>query len=140
MKRKGFSLIEIMIVIIILGLLAGLVLPRLMGQKDKAARKIVCVQMKSLKDALQNFNLDNGVYPTTEEGLNALIKNPDPEKYKGYPKGGYLDGKIPVDPWKNPYIYLNEDGEIDFVSLGADGKEGGEDEKADIRYSKDCQR
>ena len=140
MKRKGFSLIEIMIVIIILGLLAGLVLPKLMGQADKAKKKIVCIQMHSLKDSLKNFKLDNGVYPTTEEGLNALLKNPDPEKYKGYSKGGYLDGKAPLDPWKNPYVYINEDGQIDFISLGADGQEGGDGEKADIVFSKDCQR
>jgi len=138
--RRAFSLIEIMIVIIILGLLAGLVVPKLMGQADKAKKKIVCIQMHSLKDALKNFKLDNGVYPSTEEGLKALLKNPDPQKYKGYAKDGYLDGKLPVDPWKNPYIYINEDGNIDFVSLGADGEEGGSGENADIRFSKDCQR
>ncbi len=140
MQRRGFSLIEIMIVIIILGLLAGLVLPKLMGQADKAKKKIVCIQMHSLKDSLKNFKLDNGVYPSTEEGLNALLQNPDSEKYKNYAEGGYLDGKAPVDPWKNPYIYINEDGNIDFVSLGADGKEGGSGEAKDIRFSKDCQR
>ena len=139
-KRKGFSLIEIMIVIIILGLLAGLVLPKLLGQADKAKKKIVCIQMHSLKDALKNFKLDNGMYPTTEEGLNALLKNPDPEKYKGYSSGGYLDGKAPLDPWKNPYVFINEDGNLDFISLGADGQEGGSGEKADIVFSKDCQR
>jgi len=140
MKKRGFSLIEIMIVIIILGLLAGLVLPKLMGQADKAKKKIVCIQMHSLKDSLKNFKLDNGMYPTTEEGLNALVSNPNPEKYKGYSKGGYLDGKAPLDPWKNPYVYINEDGQIDFISLGADGQEGGDGEKADIQFSKDCQR
>ena len=140
MKRRGFSLIEIMIVIIILGLLAGLVLPKLMGQADKAKKKIVCIQMHSLKDSLKNFKLDNGVYPTTEEGLNALLQNPDSQKYKSYTEGGYLDGKAPLDPWKNPYIYINEDGKIDLISLGADGKEGGSGEAKDIRFSKDCQR
>ena len=140
-NRKGFSLIEIMIVIIILGLLAGLVLPKLLGQADKAKKKIVCIQMHSLKDSLNNFKLDNGMYPTTEEGLNALISNPNPEKYKGYSNGGYIDGKTPVDPWKNPYIYvLGEDGNPDFISLGADGQEGGSGEAADIRFSKNCQR
>jgi general secretion pathway protein G len=135
--KKGFSLIEIMIVIIILGLLAGLVLPKLMGQADKAKKKIVCVQMNALKDALKSFKLDNGTFPTTEEGLEALISNPDDNRYKSYQNGGYIDGKPPLDPWKNPYIYLNDSGIIDFISLGTDGQEGGEE---DIRYSTSCQR
>ncbi len=133
--RKGFSLIEIMIVIIIIGLLAGLVLPNLLGQGEQAKKKIVCIQMHSIKDALKSFKMQNGVYPTTEEGLKALVSNPDPEKYKSYPDGGFLDGKEPVDPWKNPYIYTNSDGEIDIISLGADGKEGGSKEAADISLS-----
>jgi general secretion pathway protein G len=130
--RKGFSLIEIMIVIIIIGLLAGLVLPNLLGQGEQAKKKIVCIQMHSIKDSLKNFKLQNGMYPTTEEGINALVSNPDSEKYKSYPEGGFLDGKAPKDPWKNPYIYTNDDGAIDIISLGADGKEGGSSEAADI--------
>ena len=133
--RKGFSLIEIMIVIIILGLLAGLVLPNLLGQGEQAKRKIVCIQMQSIKDALKNFKLQNGMYPTTEEGIKALLTNPDEEKYKSYPAGGFLDEKEPHDPWKNPYIYTNDDGTIDIISLGADGKEGGSGEAADIAMS-----
>ncbi len=133
--KKGFSLIEIMIVIIILGLLAGLVLPNLLGQGEQAKRKIVCIQMQSIKDALKNFKLQNGVYPTTEEGIKALISNPDEEKYKSYPNGGFLDEKEPKDPWKNPYIYTNDESTIDILSLGADGKEGGSGEAADIAMS-----
>jgi len=133
--KKGFSLIEIMIVIIILGLLAGLVLPNLLGQSEKAKKGIVCIQMQSIKDALKNFKLQNGIYPSTEEGMKALVSNPDSEKYKSYPDGGFLDGNIPIDPWKNPYIYVNNDGEIDMISLGADGKEGGSKESADISLS-----
>jgi general secretion pathway protein G len=133
--RKGFSLIEIMIVIIILGLLAGLVLPKLMNQAEGAKRGIVCIQMKSLNDTLKNFKLQNSAYPSTEEGIKALVTNPDPEKYKSYPDEGYLDGNIPIDPWKNPYIYINDGGSIDMISLGADGKEGGAKDAADIRYS-----
>ena len=140
MKRRGFSLIEILIVIIILGLLYKLVLPRLMGQSDKAKKGIVCIQMHALEDSLKNFKLDNGVYPSTEEGLEALIHNPDSEKYKNYSEGGYISGKTPVDPWKNRYIYINEDEKIDFISLGADGKEGGSGASKDIRFSVDCQR
>jgi len=133
--RKGFSLIEIMIVIIILGLLAGLVLPNLLGQSEQAKRKIVCIQMQSIHDALKNFKLQNGIYPTTEEGIDALVANPDEEKYKSYPDGGFLDGKQPQDPWKNPYIYTNDESVIDILSLGADGKEGGSAEAADISMS-----
>ncbi len=133
--KKGFSLIEIMIVIIILGLLAGLVLPNLLGQSEEARKKIVCIQMQSINDAFKNFKLSNGLLPTTEEGMKALVSNPDPEKYKSYPDGGYLDGNVPVDPWKNSYIYINNDGAIEMISLGADGKEGGEKESADIKFS-----
>jgi general secretion pathway protein G len=132
--KRGFSLIEIMIVIIILGLLAGLVLPNLLGQSEQAKRKLVCIQMQSIKDALKSFKLQNGTYPTTEEGIKALVENPDSEKYKSFPDGGFLD-KIPNDPWKNPYIYTNDEGEIEIVSLGADGKEGGSKENADITLS-----
>jgi general secretion pathway protein G len=133
--KKGFSLIEIMIVIIILGLLAGLVLPNLLGQSEEAKKKIVCIQMQSINDALKNFKLQNGMYPSTEEGIKALVSNPDPEKYKSYPDGGFLDGSVPKDPWKNPYIFLNEEGTIEMISLGADGKEGGSKEASDIRFS-----
>ena len=137
--RKGFTLIEIMIVIIILGLLASLVVPNIIGQGEKAKQKIVCVQMKSLKDALDSFKIEQGVYPTTEEGLNALIKNPDPQKYKSYPKNGYLGSKkLPNDPWGNEYIYINNGGAIDIISLGADKKEGGDGENRDIKFSQ-CQ-
>ncbi len=135
--KKGFSLIEIMIVIIILGLLAGLVLPNLLGQGEEAKKKIVCIQMQSINDALKNFKLQNSMYPSTEEGLKALVSNPDPEKYKSYPEGGFLDGKEPLDPWKNPYIYIKDEdsGSIDIISMGADGKEGGKKESKDIAFS-----
>ncbi len=133
--RKGFSLIEIMIVIIILGLLASLVLPNLIGQSDEAKKKLVCIQMKSIAESLKTFKLYNGTYPTTEEGLEALIKNPDPEKYPEYPSQGFLDeGKLPKDPWGGKYIYTYENGDFNLISLGADGKEGGEAENKDITY------
>jgi general secretion pathway protein G len=134
--KKAFSLIEVMIVIVILGLIASLVVPNLIGQGEKAKEKLVCVQMKSLKDALDSFKVDEGRYPTTQEGLKALIQNPDPQKYKNYPQNGYLNSKkLPKDPWGNDYIYINNDGTIDIISLGADGKEGGSGENKDIRYS-----
>ncbi len=134
--RKAFTLLELMIVIIILGLLASLVLPNLLGQASKAKKGVVCIQMKQLATSLKNFKFALGAYPTTEEGLRALVKNPDPDSYVNYPKEGFLDdGRIPKDPWKHDYIYLNEEGDIELISLGADGKEGGEGERADIRYS-----
>ena len=134
--RRGFTLLEIMIVVVILGLLAALVVPNLIGQGEQAKEKLVCVQMKSLKDALDSFKIQEGRYPTTQEGLIALIKNPDTGKYKSYPRGGFLGSdKLPKDPWGNNYIYVNEGGKIDIISLGADGKEGGSGENKDIRLS-----
>ncbi len=137
--KRGFTLLELMIVIIILGLIAGLVLPNVLGQSERAKEKLVCVQMKNLKNALDNFKLEEGSYPTTQEGLRALIQNPNPQKYKNYPQNGFLSSnKLPKDPWGHPYIYVNNNGKIDIISLGADGKEGGEGENKDIRLS-ECQ-
>ena len=137
--KKAFTLIEIMIVIVILGLLATLVVPNIIGQGEQAKQKLVCVQMKSLKDALDNFKIQEGNYPTTEEGLKALIKNPNPQKYKNYPKNSFLGSKkLPKDPWGGDYIYINNNGDIDIISLGADRKEGGSGENKDIRFS-ECQ-
>lgn len=134
--KRGFTLIEIMIVIIILGLLASLVVPNLIGQSEKAKQKLVCIQMKTIKDSLKNFKLEEGRYPSTQEGLMALIKNPNSQKYKSYPKDGFLDSKnLPKDSWGNNFIYVNNGGNIDIISLGADGKEGGENENKDIKLS-----
>jgi len=134
--KRGFTLIEIMIVIIILGLLASMVVPNLIGQGEAAKQKLVCVQMKSIKDSLKSFKLEEGRYPTTQEGLKALIKNPDPQKYKNYPSNGFLDSKsVPKDSWGNEFIYVNNNGDIDIISLGADGKEGGDGENKDIKLS-----
>ncbi len=137
--RKGFSLLELMIVIIILGLLASLVLPNIIGQGERAKEKLVCIQMKNLKNALDSFKLEEGTYPSTEEGLKALIQNPNPQKYKNYPEKGFLNSKkLPKDPWGHNYIYVNNGGDIEIISLGADGKEGGSGENRDIRLS-ECQ-
>ncbi len=134
--KKGFSLIELMIVIIILGLLASLVMPNLIGQSEQAKRKLTCVQMHSLSDALKSFKIANGSYPTTAQGLNALVKNPDAQAYTSYPSGGFIDGgKVPLDPWKTPYIYVKTSNLFDIISLGADKKEGGEKENKDIKFS-----
>ena len=135
--RKGFTLIELMIVIVILGLLAAMVVPNLTGKGAEAKQKLTCVQMKSIYNgALDMFKVDNGSYPTTEEGLGALVKNPDPSKYTNYAKSGYFkDDKLPKDSWGGDFIYTNDDGKIDIISLGADKKEGGSGEASDIRLS-----
>ncbi len=139
-SKKGFSLIEIMIVIIILGLLASVVLPNLMGTAGEAKQKLVCIQMKNVSEALKMFKLDNGLYPETEEGLNTLVTNPDEEKYPNYAGKGYFEeGNMPKDPWKRKFIYVKSENGYDLISLGADAKEGGVDEARDIRYS-ECQK
>jgi len=137
MQRKAFSLIELMIVIVILGLLAAMVMPSLTGKGEEAKRNLVCVQMKSIYNgALDMFKINNSVYPSTEEGLEALISNPDEELYTNYSTSGYFkDSKMPKDSWGNKFIYINEEGSVELISLGADKKEGGKDEGSDIKMS-----
>ncbi len=137
-NQKGFTLIEIMVVVIILGLLAGLVLPRILGQEEKAKVEAAKVQIRSLENALSLFKLDNGFYPTTDQGLDALIKKPEsgrvPLKWRD---GGYLQpARIPKDPWGKDFVYLspgNEGREYEIVSYGADNEPGGEGNNADIQ-------
>ena len=135
--RNGFSLIELMIVIVILGLLAAMVMPSLTGKGEEAKRNLVCVQMKSIyNSSLDMFKIDNGLYPSTSEGLEALVSNPDTELYTNYSASGYFkDGKIPKDSWGNAFIYINDENKIELISLGADKKEGGKDEASDIKMS-----
>ena len=136
-NQKGFTLIEIMVVVIILGLLAGLVLPRIMGSEEEAKIKTTGVQIRSLENALDSFKLDNGFYPTTDQGLEALIKKPEtgriPLKWKD---GGYLKpARIPKDPWGGAYHYFSpgsEGREYEIISYGPDGEPGGEGKNADI--------
>ncbi len=136
-RQKGFTLIEIMVVVIILGLLAGLVLPRIMGSEEEAKIKTTRVQIRSLENALDSFKLDNGFYPTTDQGLEALIKKPEtgriPNKWK---EGGYLKpARIPKDPWGGDYHYFSpgsEGREYEIISYGPDGEPGGEGKNADI--------
>lgn len=137
--KKAFSLIELMIVIIILGLLASMVMPNLIGKADDAKKKLVCIQMNSVNEALKMFKLDNGVYPSIEEGLEALQTNPDPQRYVNYASGSYIEGtKAPKDSWGSSFVYINKEGVIELISFGADRKEGGKGEGADIRFS-ECQ-
>jgi general secretion pathway protein G len=124
--KKAFSLIELMIVIVILGLLAAMVMPALTGKGEAAKRDLVCVQMKSIYDgALDMYKIKNSVYPSTEEGLKILTKD---DTY-------FKDGKMPKDSWGQEFIYINDDGAVDLISFGPDKKEGGNKEGKDIKMS-----
>lgn len=131
---RGFTLIEIMVVVVIMGILAALVVPKLMGRTDDARIIAARQDIANIMQALKLYKLDNQRYPTTEQGLQALITKPTtgPEP-KGWKAGGYLD-KLPKDPWGGAYQYLNPGlhGEIDVFSLGADGQPGGAGADADI--------
>ncbi|MEJ2363817.1 MAG: type II secretion system major pseudopilin GspG [Deltaproteobacteria bacterium] len=133
-SRSGFTLIEIMVVIIILGILVGLIVPRLMEKPEKARVVKAQMQIESISGALKEYKLESGDYPTTEQGLEALVEKPSIGKIpKKYPEKGYLP-KIPKDPWGNDYVYISpgEHGDFDLISYGADGEEGGEGKNADV--------
>ena len=133
-KNQGFTLIEIIVVVVIIGILATLVAPQFLGRTDDA--RIVKAQndIQALESALDLYKLDNYTYPTTDQGLEALVEKPsiDPAP-ANWKQGGYVK-KLSKDPWQRDYLYLNpgEHGEIDIYSLGADGIEGGEGPNADI--------
>ncbi len=131
-RSRGFTLIELLVVLAILTLLAGLVGPRVLGQLGGAKSKTAGVQIADLDKSLELFKLDVGRYPTTEEGLDALVKRPG--SVNGW-SGPYLKGGVPSDPWGRPYKYASpgSNGGIEILSLGADGASGGEGEDADIR-------
>ncbi|RCS56817.1 type II secretion system major pseudopilin GspG [Parvibium lacunae] len=133
-QSRGFTLIEVLVVIVILGILAALVVPKVLSRPDEARIVAAKQDISAILQALKIYRLDNQRYPTTEQGLAALVSKPtagpQPLNWKA---GGYLD-KVPKDPWGNPYLYLNPGvkGEIDIVSYGADGQPGGEGIDADI--------
>lgn len=129
-KSRGFTLIELLVVLAILTLLAGLVGPRVLGQLGGAKAKTAAVQIADLDKSLELFKLDVGRYPTTQEGLQALVTKPG--AVNGW-NGPYLKGGVPSDPWGNPYRYANNGGAIEIISLGADGAAGGDGENADVR-------
>ena len=133
---KGFTLIELMVVIVILGILAGLIVPRIMSRPGEAKQMKAKIQIESLETALKLYKLDNGAYPTTEQGLLALVEPPETGNVpKNWKSGGYLEkGKVPKDPWGNDFIYLSPgvNGEYDITSYGADGVPEGEGEDKDI--------
>jgi general secretion pathway protein G len=132
--QRGFTLIEIMVVVVILGILAAIAVPRIMDRPDTARLAKAKQDVRVVESALKLYRLDNFQYPTTEQGVQALVTKPSiqPEP-KNWKPGGYLD-RIPEDPWGNPYRYRNpgEHGEIDVYSLGRDNRPGGEGVDADI--------
>lgn len=137
MKRStqnGFTLLEVMVVIVILGIMASFVVPNLLGNKEKADQQKVVSDISALENALDMYKLDNSVYPTTDQGLEALVTKPSgtPEP-RNYREGGYIR-RLPQDPWGFDYQYLSpgEKGTLDIFSLGSDGQEGGEGSAADI--------
>ena len=132
----GFTLIEVMVVVVILGLLAAIIVPKVMSRPDEARVVAAKADIAAITQALKLYRLDNTMYPTTEQGLQALVvrptTQPSPSNWK---QGGYLD-RVPKDPWGREYLYLNPGvrGEIDVFSLGADGQAGGEGTNADVYF------
>jgi len=133
-RAAGFTLIEILVVIVILGILAALIVPRVMDRPDQARVTAARADIAAIMGALKLYKLDNGVYPSPEQGLEALVKKPERgEIPRNWKSGGYLE-RLPNDPWNHEYQYLNPGirGEVDVLSFGRDGKPGGEDYDADI--------
>lgn len=133
-RRKGFTLVEVLVVVVILGLLAALVAPKVVGQGEEAKRTAASVQIREIEQALEMYRLDNSVYPTTAQGLEALVNKPStPPEPRRYRQGGYVR-RLPVDPWGSPYVYRmpGDHAEFDLFSKGADGEEGGEGAGKDI--------
>ena len=132
-RQRGFTLIEIMVVVVIIGILAALIAPNVIGRVDDARITAAKTDIRNFESQLKLFKLDNFRYPTTEQGLEALVEQPNDPSIRNWKSGGYLD-RIPKDPWGNDYQYLSPGlhGEIDIFSYGADGREGGEDNDADI--------
>lgn len=136
-KQSGFTLLEMIVVLVIIGLLAGLVGPNLFRQADRAKTQTAETQVNMLRGAIHTFRLDVGRLPTEEEGLAVLLRKPTDSDISEFWEGPYVDGDVPLDPWNRPYIYelqpsLTE--EFSLYTYGADGKLGGEGFNADIGY------
>ncbi len=134
-NQRGFTLIEILVVVTILGILAAIVVPRILERPEQARRTKATVDIKGIEESLGLFKLDNGFYPSTEQGLQALVTKPQTGRIPSrYPERAYLK-KTPVDPWGTPYVYLSPGthDQYDIISYGSDGEPGGEENDADIR-------
>ncbi|MCL1076220.1 type II secretion system major pseudopilin GspG [Shewanella dokdonensis] len=129
-RQRGFTLLEVMVVIVILGILASMVMPNIMGNKEKADQQKAVSDIVTLENQLDMYKLDNSVYPSTEQGLEALVQKPtiSPEP-RNYREDGYVK-RLPQDPWGNPYMLLSpgEHGKVDVFSAGPDGQTGTEDD------------
>jgi general secretion pathway protein G len=133
---RGFTLIEVMVVVVILGLLAAIIVPKVMSRPDEARIVAARADIAAVQQALKLYRLDNTFYPSTEQGLQALVQRPATQPIPAnWKDGGYLD-RMPKDPWGREYMYLNPGvrGEIDVFSFGADGRSGGEGNNADIYH------
>lgn len=132
-SEQGFTLIEIMVVVIIIGILAAIVAPNVIGRVDDAQLTKAKAEISNIENAMKFYRLDNFAYPTTEQGIDALVTRPNDPNVRNWKPGGYMD-RVPKDPWGNPYQYLNpgNNGEIDIYTLGRDGRPGGEGLDADI--------
>lgn len=134
--RSGFTLLELLVVIIVLGLLAGLVAPQIFGRVGEAKVTTARTQMSLIGTALDSYRLDNGGYPTTEQGLKALREKPNRAPVPSNWKGPYLRREVPLDPWDRPYDYRSPGSRnptgYDLATLGRDGKAGGTGEDADL--------
>ena len=136
LSRQGFSFMEIMIVIILMAGIAAIAVPAFFGKLEEANIKTANIQMKSLASALDFYHLDNHVYPSTEQGLEALRAKPEVGVIPKSWKGPYLNTELPKDPWNMDYVYRSNGSGFDIISLGADGEEGGDEANADITLSK----
>jgi general secretion pathway protein G len=134
-RNRGFTLIEIMVVVVIISVLIGLVAPNIMGRVDEAKVTAAKADIATMSQALDMYRIDNGHYPSTEQGLQALVQKPSgsPEPKNWNPSGYMKKKELPKDPWGNDYQYMRyPDGRFDLLSYGADGREGGEEYDADI--------
>jgi general secretion pathway protein G len=137
-RQSGFTMIELLVVLVILGMLAGLVGPRLFGKLDSSKVGTTQTQIKMLKGALQTYRLDIGDFPETQDGLEALVRRPKNGRAAKRWKGPYLDDEVPLDPWDNPFKYAKSPSglqEFTLYSLGGDGEPGGEELDKDLGYT-----